>query len=212
MHEDAPTIAAKKREKLGSRYSKRIREAGGLPAVVYGHKEDPEAVELDAHSTLKLIHKGEKVFQLAIEGGKTETVLLKDLQFDHLGTNIVHADFARVDLDERVNVHVPIRLVGEAVGLKKSGATLMHAITSLDLECAVTNLPEFIEVDISALDVGGTIHAKDVKLPKPTMKLLSEPNAEVAHILEHGGGGHGDEEATIEGGASPEVIGEKKEG
>ncbi len=213
MSDETPVLEAKKRERTGSRYCRRIREQGGLPAVVYGHKQDPLSITLDAREAMTHIMRGEKVYTLNIEGGGTETVLLRELQYDYLGTNVVHCDLSRVDLNERVHTRTPIRLIGEAVGMKVSGATLMHAITELDLECQVTNLPDYIEVDISDLDVGGTIRAGDIKLPKESMKLLTDPNAEVAHIVYH----HMTEESetaegeTVEEQAAPEVITEKKE-
>jgi len=183
MHEDAPPLHARKRDRLGSRYCRRVRSAGRLPAVVYGHKQDPVPVSIDTREAMRMIGKGERVFTLEIEDGERETVLLKELQYDHLGTNAVHADFARVDLDERVHVSVPIHLVGEAPGLKKSGAVLMHPVTEIEIECAVVNLPEYIEVEVTALDVGESIRVSDVQLPKPTMKILSDPDGEVAHIV-----------------------------
>lgn len=210
MSENTPVLVARKRERTGSRYSRRIREQGGLPAVIYGHRQDPVAVTLDAKEALSLILKGEKVYTLEIEGGDRETVLLRDLQYDYLGTNIVHCDLSRVDLNERVHTRVPIHLVGEAVGLKKSGAILMHAATDIEIECLVTNIPEFIEVDISGLDVGESIQAKDVTLPKETMVLLSDPNSEVAHIVYHSVTESDAEAETVSEQAAPEVITEKK--
>lgn len=211
MHDEITTLQAKKREHTGSRYSKRIREQGGLPAIVYGHKQDPVAVTLDAKEALTRIHKGEKVYTLDIEGGTSETVLLRDLQFDYLGTNIVHCDLSRVDLSERVSVHVAIHLVGDAVGLKKAGAILINSATAIDLECTVTNLPEFIEVDISDLDVGDVIHARDVTLPKDTMVLQSDPDAVLASITQrHIEEDDGDEAGAVDGTAAPEVLTEKK--
>jgi len=215
MHENAPVLKGKVRERTGSRYARRARAAGGLPAVVYGHKEEPVSVTLEAHEAILHFHKGERVFQLELEGqADSETVLLRDLQFDHLGTNIVHADLARVDLNERVNVTVPVQLVGvgECKGLKSSGATLMHPVTTLDLECAVTRLPEHVDVDIRDLDMGGTIHVKDVKLPFDTMKMLSDPDGVVAHIVSTGVDDADGEAATVDGGAGPEVLTEKKPG
>lgn len=212
MHDETTILKAKLREHTGSRYSKRIREQGGLPAIVYGHKKDPVAVTLDAKEAITMIHKGEKVYTLDIEGGKPETVLLRELQFDYLGSNIVHCDLSRVDLTDRVSISVAIHLVGEAVGLKKSGTILMQSATEIDLECTVTNLPEFIEVDISDLDVGDVLHASDVTLPKETMVLLSDPKAVLASITVR----HIEEESTDESGdvteaAAPEVITEKKD-
>ncbi|MEM0982642.1 MAG: 50S ribosomal protein L25 [Planctomycetota bacterium] len=214
MHEEAPLLSAKKRERLGSRYSRRVRDAGGLPAVVYGHKEDPVSISLDAHSALQMIMKGERVFTLEIEGGATETVLLKDLQYDYLGSNPVHADFARVDLNERVDVTVPLHFVGDAPGLKKAGAVMMHPISELDLECTVTNLPDSIEVDLSEMEAGDMIHASEVKLPKDTMVLRTDGESVVARIVIQEAAPESDEESAV---AEPEIAGaekkeEKKEG
>ena len=183
MHEEAPPLHATMRDRLGSRYSRRVRSAGRLPAVVYGHKQDPVPISIDTREAMRMIGKGERVFTLEVEGGEHETVLLKELQYDHLGTNPVHADFARVDLDERVQVSVPIHLVGEAPGLKKAGAIMIHPVTEVELECAVVNLPEYIEVEVTALGVGESIRVSDVPLPKPTMKMLSDPDGDVAHIV-----------------------------
>src|SRR5690242_19023113 len=125
MHEKAPLLSAKKRERLGTRYCERIRKSGGLPAVVYGHGAQPIPVYVEAHNALAHIHAGEKVFRMDLadvqDGFKDQIVLLKELQFDYLGTNPVHVDFARVDLNERVRTRVPIHLVGEATGLKQAG-------------------------------------------------------------------------------------------
>ncbi|MEN0020439.1 MAG: 50S ribosomal protein L25 [Planctomycetota bacterium] len=215
MHEEAPILTAQPRERTGSRYAKRARDAGHLPAIVYGHGETPVPIALNAKDALKLIHKGEKVFRLSLDGegkGEPETVLLKELQFDYLGTNIIHADFARVDLTERVNVRAHLALVGDAKGLKEAGSTLMQQITELELECQVSNLPDQIEVDVSELAVGDSILAKDVQLPKPTMVLLTDPEAVVVQIVARSGEEEGsEEEATVGADGSPEVIGEKKD-
>jgi large subunit ribosomal protein L25 len=213
MHEEAPVLSAKARDRVGSRYARRARAAGGLPAVVYGHKEAPVSVTLDAHEAILHFQKGERVFTLDVEGAGQQTVLLKEVQYDHLGTKIVHADLARVDLNERVDVTVPIHIIGESdcAALSKAGATLMHPMSSIDLECAVTNLPEYIEVDVRDLEVGGSIHAKDVTLPKATMKLRSDPESVVAHIVIHMISEESDESRDAAGeGAQPEVLTEKK--
>lgn len=211
MSDTTTQLSAKKRERTGSRYSQRIRNAGGLPAVVYGHKEEPVSITLDAHETVMHLSKGEKVFELDIEGAK-QHVLLKDLGYDYLGTNIIHADFARVDLNERVDVNVHLRFVGEAEGLKTSGAIMMHPHTEIELNVLVTNLPDHIDVDVSGMKVGDVMHASDVKLPLDTMKLVTDEDTIVAQIVmkavqeDEGEAG----EVGAEG-ASPEVIKEKKE-
>jgi len=154
MSDETTVLTADKRERLGSRYSRRLRETGRLPAIVYGHGETPEPIVLDAKDTLTHISKGVRIFDIEF-GGSTQTVLLKDLQYDYLGTNVVHADFARVDLEERVNVKVRVNLIGDSIGLKADGAILMHPTNELEIECQVANMPEAIDVDITELDVSG---------------------------------------------------------
>ncbi len=212
MSDQTPVLTADKRERLGSRYSRRLRDSGRLPAIVYGHGQTPEPIVLDAKDTLTHIDLGERIFDIEVDGSK-QTVLLKALQYDYLGTNIVHADFARVDLEERISVKVRVNLVGDAVGLKTAGAILLHPINELEIECQVANMPEAINVDISELDITGSIQAKDVTLPKPTMVLLSDPESVLAHIVIQQAVVEETpeaEEITAEGAAEPEVLTEKK--
>lgn len=211
MHEQAPVLQAKTRERLGSRYSKRIREAGGLPAVMYGHGQDPVAITLDNREAINHFHAGEKVFRIDMPGAKEgQIVLLKELQFDYLGTAIVHADFARVDLNERVRTLVSIHLIGEAIGLKQAGAILMHPVSEIEIECLVLEIPDFIEVSIAELDVGHAITAGGVKLPRESMKLITDPHGMVAQIVIQQEVKVGEETAAVAGAAEPEVLTAKK--
>jgi large subunit ribosomal protein L25 len=213
MHEKAPILDAKPREKVGTRYTRRVREQGGLPAIVYGHKENPVAVAVNAHDALAHINKGEKVFRLQMDGkGEPQIVLLKEVQFDHLGTHIVHADFARVSLTDRVTVRVPVHLIGEAKGLKTAGAILMHPTNEIEVECLVTEIPDFVEVNIAELDVDHAITAGEVKLPTASMKLKTDKHAKVAQIvIQQEIVEVKPEEAAVEAGPTePEVITAKK--
>jgi large subunit ribosomal protein L25 len=210
MHENAPILQATRRDRVGSRYSKRLREQGKLPAILYGHGEEPVPVAFDANETISHIRKGEKVFRIEMDGS-SGTALLRDLQFDYLGSNIIHADFARVDLNERVHSSVRVRLIGDAVGLKQAGAILMHPVTEIDVECVLAELPDFIEVDVADLDAGHAIYVRDVQLPSDSMKLLSDPNGVVAQIVIQAAAKTAEEEAAPTEAAQPEVITEKKE-
>ncbi len=212
---DTATLQATVRDRLGSRYTRRIREAGGLPAIVYGHGKDPLPIQIDSRAALRQFHRGHKLFELKVDGlgaGETNYVLLKDLQFDHLGTNIVHCDFARVNLDERIETRVPIAFIGDAKGLGSAGAIMMHPHEVLEIECLITNMPDQIEVDISDMDVGDILHASDVKLPLPTMVLLTDPEMIIAQIVVQVEVEAEGEEAEVDAtGGEPEVLGEKKD-
>lgn len=218
MHENAPMLQAQIREKVGTRYTQRVREAGGLPAVVYGRGKEPVCITLNSKEAIAHILKGEKVFRLDFPGtankDEGQMVLLKDLQFGYLGNNIVHADFSRVSLTDRVVVKVAVHLIGEAKGLKQAGAILLHPTSELDVECMVSEIPDYVEVNIGDLDVDHAITAADVKLPSATMKLKTDPHAKVAQVViqKEEVVAPTAEAATVEGAAKsePEVITAKK--
>lgn len=210
MHEQAPILEASLRERTGSRYTQRVRANGMLPGVIYGHKETPVSIALHAKDTLNHILKGEKVFRISLDSGEPEIVLLKDVQFGYLGNDIIHADFARVSLTERVHTRVHISLVGEAKGLKRAGAILIHPVTEIELDVQVSNIVDHIDVDVTELDVEGIIYASQVKLPISTMKLLTDPKAIVAQIVMSAAGDDSSEAADVSAAAAPEVLTERK--
>lgn len=209
MNENAPTIKATKRDRVGSRYAKRLREQGHLPAIVYGHGEEPLSIAVDARDAVKHIKLGEKVFKLAVEGQGEELVLLRDLQYDYLGTNLVHADFSRVDLAEKVTAHVHITLKGDAKGLKQGGAVLTHPVTEITVECALRDLPDHLVVNIAELDADHTIFARDIELPKGVTLASSEDDV-IAQIVMASKAAMSEEEADAESGAAePEITRQK---
>ncbi len=215
MKKGPVTLKATLRPKLGSRYAKRAREKGLLPSVVYGHKLDPVAIDIESREAVKHFIAGEKVFTLDFPGrdnsDEGQTVLLKALQFDYLGNNIVHADFARVDLKERVRTKVHVELKGDAKGLKSAGAILIHPTNEIVIECRVMDIPESVTIDVSNLDLNEAITADKVDLPTADMKLITDPHAIIAQIVEQKEIVVA-EAATVEGaaGVAPEVIGEKE--
>jgi large subunit ribosomal protein L25 len=208
MSTDVVTIKAEPRERTGSRYARRVREAGGLPAVVYGHKQTPENVTLDAKETVKQISHGARLFRIPLSSGE-DTVILKDIQFDHLGREVIHVDLERVNIDERVVTMIGVRLKGEAPGMNTPGAVFLKPNTEIEIECTVGNLEEYVTLDISELAAGEALHASDIPLPHQ-YKLLTDPQTVIARIavkeeIEE------DEEALPEAEMqAPEVISERK--
>lgn len=214
MHEKAPLLTANKRDRLGTRYAARERAKGRLPAIVFGHGREPLPITLDRKQAMTFIQKGEKVFRLDFPGHKEadelQMVLLKDLQFDYLGSNVVHCDLARVDLNERVRTRVHVRLIGEAIGLKQAGAILVHPQGEIEIECRVVDIPDHVEVDISNLDLGQMITAGQVKLPLADMKLSSDTHGVVAQVMLGGVLKTAEEEAAEAAPTEPEVLTAKK--
>jgi large subunit ribosomal protein L25 len=209
MKYETPTVAAQVRERTGSRYAQRLRKVGRLPAVIYGHKTDPMAVSVDEKEILTHVRHGAHVLNLAIEGGKTQTCLVKDLQFGYLGDNVIHVDFARVNLAEKVTVHVHLAFVGTPEAAQHAGAILKHDHTELTIRCKVSDIPEEIKVDLSKMH-GTHLTAGEIELP-PGLQLAEDEGDIIASVsflkkqVEVG------EEAEVEAEAEePEVISEAR--
>ncbi|MHC4994846.1 MAG: 50S ribosomal protein L25 [Planctomycetota bacterium] len=211
MSKEVPIIAANKREKLGSRYSRRLRTQGQLPTVIYGHKEEPAHVAIDAKQFLHHLHHGQHILSLDHEGADNETCLIKALQYDWTGTNIVHVDLARIDLTEEISLSVPLVIKGEdkSPGAKSAGAFVDHPIIDLDIKCLATNIPEAIVVDISELGINESLTVGQLKLPEG---VTTDHDPEGLVVVIHAKR-EVPEEVELEEAAEgePEVIGEKKE-
>ena len=199
-------VSVKPRNELGSRANKRLRDAGMIPGVIYGHKEAVVPITLPRKETVNHLTHGAHVFDLSIDG-KSEKVLVKEVQYDHLGKDVLHVDFARVSLDEKVEVTVPLELKGEPKG-EKDGGVLQQVLNELHVECLVTDIPDKIVHNVSDMALDDVVHIKDLKLPQG-VKALHDEDAIVVQVKEIK-----EEEtapAAAEGEAEPEVIGKKKE-
>jgi large subunit ribosomal protein L25 len=205
MSHKTPSVPAEQRERVGTRYAQRLRKAGRLPAVVYGHKQDPVSVSVDGKSMLQHLEHGNRVFELAIEGGVTETVLVRDLQFGFMGDNVVHIDFARVNLNEEVTVNIPLHFVGTPKEAMKSGAIVQTDHVEIPLTTTVANIPEQIRVDLSEME-GTTLTAGEITLPSGCV-LAEDPGTSIISISIVAEEAEG-EEVELGGDDAPKVIGD----
>src|SRR5271154_657319 len=139
-------VTAQPRNELGSRANKRLRDAGFVPGVIYGHKEAVVPVTLPKRELVGHLNHGAHLFDVTVEG-KSEKVLVKEVQYDHLGMEVLHVDFARVSLDEKVKVSVPVELKGIPKGAAEGGV-LHQVISAVDVECLVTEIPDVIRHNI----------------------------------------------------------------
>ena len=200
-------LTAEKRELNGTRASRRLRRDGKLPAVVYGHGQANTSVTLPLKQTVEHLRHGAHLFNLTIDGA-SESVLLKDVQYDHLGQDILHLDLFRVNLDEEITSEVPVILVGEPKGVVQGGV-LTQMRDMIELTAKVRDLPDDIRVNVSDLAIGDAIHIGDVKLPDGVRLPEDEADFTVAmvaapRVMED------DELAAEAAAAEPEIIGEKK--
>lgn len=210
MSSETPTIQATVRDKTGTKYAKRLRRDGQLPAVVYGHKEDPVHVAIPHDDFIGHFHHGVHLLQVEADG-KGQTCLIKDVQYDYLGTTVVHVDLTRVDLNEEIEVSVPIELKGEekSPGAKTAGSILEQPFTDLTVICKANAIPENILVDVSAMEVGDTVTVEDLTLPAG-VRTEQNPSDLIVSISIVKEEEEETEEATADG-TEPEVLSEKKD-
>ncbi len=198
-----PKLQGERRERTGSRYAYRLRQDGRLPAVVYGHKQDTIPVALDYRQFNDLVHQHHHLLELEFDS-QTEPCLIKEVQWNHLGTQIVHVDLTRVNLSEEVEVELEIELKGEPAALQEEGAVLNHPETSITVACRADQIPESLSADISGLQVGEALTVADLQLPEG-VRAVTDPEtvlAQIQIVQEEPEA----EEAAAEG-EEPEVIG-----
>jgi large subunit ribosomal protein L25 len=173
---ETATLATKPRKEHGSSKARGLRRQGRVPGVLYGHKEAVIAMTLDVEELEKALRHGARVVELQVDG-KTEQALIHEVQWDHLGKEVLHVDFKRVSKDERVVVNVRLELRGTAPGVT-AGGVLDQPLHSLSVEALAVSLPDSIRVSIAEMQIGSMLHAKDIALP-PGVTLKTDPEAVV---------------------------------
>ena len=173
------TLTATKRDERGTRVSRKLRAAGRLPAVIYGHGEDPEHISLGQHDVEVSLAHGARTLGVKL-GGKTTQYLIKEVQYDHLDATPIHLDLARVDLDERVKVMVGIELRGVPKGVTEGGV-LDQMLQEIEVECRVTDIPDTLHPFVTELLVGDALLVKDLELP-PGVTPLADGEDRVAMV------------------------------
>jgi large subunit ribosomal protein L25 len=162
-------IGAVSRIDVGKGASRRLRHANKVPAIVYGAGKKPQMLTLQHNEVIKALENEEffsQIITLTVDE-KAEKVVLKDLQRHAFKPKIMHMDFLRIKADEAVTMLIPLHFIDEEVapGVKQDGGTISHALSEVEVKCLPADLPKYIEVDMSKLELNDTIHLSDLKLP-----------------------------------------------
>lgn len=199
-------LAAQRREAGGGGVAKRLRKSGSVPGVIYSNGAAAESLQVDAHDFgMILQHHGESmILKLDIDGLGERLVVLKAVQHHPVSGRLLHADFQEISMTEKLETHVPIHLKGDAEGVKLGGV-LDQSLFELEIAGLPVHIPESVDVDVSALAIGDHLTVADIRLDA-TLDILSDPELAVASVLAPR---LEEEGAEGEGGAEPEVIGEK---
>lgn len=195
------------RAETGKNANRRSRANGKIPAVVYGGGRESVAIEVDRKTLMDMMrkHVGENPLFLLKLGDKERHAMIRDMQMDPVSRMVIHIDFQRVLMDQKVRVTVPIELVGTAYGVKTEGGILDFVTREVNVECLPGEIPKHIDFDVAHLHINQHAEAKDLKLPQG-VTLLDEPDKVIVSL------GHGKVEGAGEGEGrtEPEVITRKK--
>ena len=203
------TLSAETRERAGKGASRAMRREGRVPAVVYGNKEEPLAIHVEEKALVKMLSTGHfmnSVVMIDHPGGQART-LPKDVQFHPVTDRPLHVDFLRISEHSKVHVNVPIRFTGEETcrGLKRGG--VLNAVRhDLELVCDAAEIPDEVEVDLSGLDIGDSLHFSAVTLPKGTESAITDRDFTIATIVAPSGLKMDEEDAAAAEAAAPAEV------
>jgi large subunit ribosomal protein L25 len=179
-------LKAEKREKFGDGYSGLLRRSGRVPAILYGHNFENQAISLDSRefkSLLKTTGSENSIITLVLPAGeqKKVTAMIREVQRDPLTQNTIHVDFQKISMDEEITTHVRIELIGNPVGVKEGGF-LDHRIRHVEVSCLASNIPEEIQMDVSNLAIGDSIRVEDL-LNMEGVIILTSGDEVVAAVI-----------------------------
>jgi len=205
-----PTLTAESRSETGKGAARKLRAAGRVPAVIYGHRREPQGLSLDARTlglTLERV-SASSVFELAL-GGTTVRALIREVQRHPVSRALVHVDFQELVAGERVTMRVPLAFVGTAEGVRNQGGLLEEVTRELEISADPANIPDRIDVDVSALTIGHPLHVRDLAVPQG-VTVLTDAGATVVQVspprLEEEGASSSEAPS-----GEPEVVRAKKE-
>jgi large subunit ribosomal protein L25 len=206
-------LKAQKRTLVGRNAIKKIKEKGLVPGVIYGSQAEPMTLQIDARELTTVLARASSehiLVELEILDGSQSThrlALIQEVQRHPLKSALVHVDFHAVSATEKIISEVPIEAVGEALGVRTFGGLLEYSLRTLEVECYPQDLPDIVRIDVSNLNIGESLHIRDIQLPSGVEAMTDEDLTVVSVVASRVG-----EEVTepAEVAAAPEVITEKK--
>ncbi len=199
-------LSAQKREETGKGSARKLRKTGLIPAVLYGGNRQPVNLKLDA-SEVEDVIGGNVIIDLSLED-ETDPVMVKEVQRDIIKGDLLHVDFYQVDLEEKIEVEVPVETVGQSIG-EREGGILEVILREIEISCLPTDIPETFEVDISELEVGDSVSVADLEVSED-IEIITDSDETIATIVVPSELNL-DEEEEEEELEEPEVIGEVDE-
>jgi large subunit ribosomal protein L25 len=202
----AETLQAESRDSRGKRNAKRLRAGGKVPAILYGHGQKTVSLAVPADQITAAIRHGSRVVKL--KGVANDSALIRDLQYDTFGLEILHVDFARVSEHERVRVKVPLEIRGQAAGIKEGGV-IEHLIHTVEIECPVSAIPDKVVINVATLKLDDSMTVGQATLPEGA-KIVSSADEIAVQCLKPKADEEEAAEPGAEGAVEPELIRKEK--
>ncbi|HXQ25094.1 MAG TPA: 50S ribosomal protein L25 [Candidatus Acidoferrales bacterium] len=180
------TIEGKVREERGKNAARRTRLTGMVPAVLYGDRKDSIALTVNAKQVARILRSEtghNTIFNVRVAGGAEERAMFKDWQVDPVSGSLLHVDLLRIAMDVRMRVRVPVHTFGEPQGVKMQGGIFEMVTREVELECLPSDIPEEFKVDVTDLMIGKQLRASDLPIDPNKMKLLTDPQRVLAHVV-----------------------------
>jgi large subunit ribosomal protein L25 len=202
------TLNARLREGTGKGLARKLRAAGEVPAVAYGHGMEGRSLVVNAHELEKLLQviNPNTIIELRVKGAKPAQALIREVQYHPSRRHILHVDFFQVRATEKVHVEVPVRLHGTPIGVREQGGVLQEVLRELTVECFPKDIPAAVDLDVENLGIGQSIHVSDIQLPNAT--ILNDAELVICTVTAPTVAALPEEEAGE--GAEPEVIRERR--
>ena len=164
----------------GKKTAKKLRNKGIIPGVLYFKGEEPIQIEVDKLVMYHALHSGQRIYEIDV-AGTTQYVMIKEMQYHPVTDALIHIDFMRVRRSEKINISVPIMLIGESLGVKEGGV-ISQSLTQIEIECLPTDVPEQIELDVTDLEMNSSYSVADVKIKDEEITIISEQELNVVSI------------------------------
>ena len=164
----------------GKKTAKKLRNKGIIPGVLYFKGEEPIQIAVDELVMYHALHSGQRIYEIDV-AGTTQYVMIKEMQYHPVTDALIHIDFMRVRRSEKINISVPLILVGDALGVKEGGV-LSQSLTQIEIECLPTDVPEQIELDVTDLEMNSSYSVADVKIKNEEITINSEQELNVVSI------------------------------
>ncbi len=179
----AATLHARPRSERGKTAARALRREGRVPAVIYGHGEETRSLSVDSLELEKLLSSitvENTLIELSIEGGDSTRALIREVQWHPYKPQVLHLDFYQVHAGEKIHLPVPVRLHGTPLGVREDGGVLQQVLHDLEVECLPRDIPEAIDVDVSELRIGDSVHVRDVSVPN--VRILNDEDLTICSV------------------------------